>query len=153
METKSSYSIQKWPRPKEKVVLITPYLHHQSKWEGEPFHITYLASNGVYEKDENKQMRVDGLDNARMLLHTCTTHSQGVGFNSKHEDFPVSRPRCAYSAADLNFPSPLALLVWALPSRAWCWHHDVGSQHVTNPFSTLKHTHLCENQHNFSENG
>lgn len=75
METKSSYSIQKWPRPKEKVVLITPYLHHQSKWEGEPFHITYLASNGVYEKDENKQMRVDGLDNARMLLHTCTTHS------------------------------------------------------------------------------
>lgn len=147
METKSSYSIQKWPRPKEKVVLITPYLHHQSKWEGEPFHITYLASNGVYEKDENKQMRVDGLDNARMLLHTCTTHSHGVGLNSK-QDFP----RCAYSAAGLNFTSPHALLIWTAPSRAWRWHHDVGSRRVTNPFSTLKHTHVRENLHNFSEN-
>lgn len=27
-----------------------------SKREGEPFHITYLPSNGVYEKDENNKL-------------------------------------------------------------------------------------------------
>lgn len=58
-----------------------------------------MPSNGVYEKDENKQIRVDGLDNARMLLHTCATHSKGIGLNSKHEDLPVSRLHDANPAA------------------------------------------------------
>lgn len=41
---------------------------------GGPFQITYLPYNGVYEKEEHKQIRVDGLDNARMLL----THAQCI---------------------------------------------------------------------------
>lgn len=90
-------------------------------------------------------MRVDGLDNARMLLHTCKTHSKGIGLNSKHEDLSVSRVRCTNPAADLNFTSPHAPLIWISPSRALCWHHDVGRQRVTNPFATLEHTHLRGN--------
>lgn len=40
------------------------YLNWLSKWAGEPFQftITYLPSNGVYEKDGNKQIRADGQD-------------------------------------------------------------------------------------------
>lgn len=91
----------KWSWPKEKVVLITLYLHNLSKREGELFHITYLPSNGVYEKNENKQIRVDGLDNARMLPHTCATHSKGIGLNSKHEDLPVS---------SLHYANPAVLI-------------------------------------------
>lgn len=46
------------------------YLNGLSKWEGEPFQfmITYLPSNGVYEKDGDKQIRADGQDKT----HTCT---------------------------------------------------------------------------------
>lgn len=43
-------------------------------------------------------MRVDGLDNARMLPHTGATHSKGIGLKSKHEDLPVSRLHSANPA-------------------------------------------------------
>lgn len=44
---------------------ISPlYLNCQSRWKGESFHfmITYLHSNGVYQKDTDKQIVADGQD-------------------------------------------------------------------------------------------
>lgn len=110
----------KWPRPKEKVVLITCSLYYLSKREGGPFHITCLPSNG-----SNKQIRVDGLDNARTLPHTCTIRSKGRGFSSNRGDSPVSRLHYANGAALTQ--TKLQLLVSrcsAFKSSAltsWCW--------------------------------